>query len=89
MGYGLPIVMTDVGGNAEAAAGYGGTILVPPAAPDALALALHDLVELRGQRFAHPHSWSNTAQAYERLFDRLTEEPAAPADNEALPIGND
>ena len=36
MSYGLPIVMTDVGGNAEAAAGYGGIELVPVDDPAAL-----------------------------------------------------
>jgi glycosyltransferase involved in cell wall biosynthesis len=71
MGYGLPIVMTDVGGNAEAAAGYGGIVLVPPGEPAQLTEALRCVAQLAGQRFEHPHSWSQTATAYERLFDRL------------------
>ncbi|MEJ7696259.1 MAG: glycosyltransferase [Candidatus Limnocylindrales bacterium] len=49
MGYGLPIVMSDVGGNAEAAAGYGGIDLVPPGDEQALRSALERLPE-RGQR---------------------------------------
>jgi glycosyltransferase involved in cell wall biosynthesis len=71
MGYGLPIVMTDVGGNAEAAQGYGGIVLVPPADDSALAEALRRVAALRGQRFEHPHSWAQTASAYQALFDRL------------------
>ena len=71
MGYGLPIVMTDVGGNAEAALGYGGIVLVPPAAPAALSEALRRVPALVGGQFSHPHSWENTAEAYERLFDQL------------------
>lgn len=71
MGYGLPIVMTDVGGNAEAAAGYAGVVLVPPGDPVALLGAIRTLPDLAGREFAHPQSWANTAQAYERLFDRL------------------
>jgi glycosyltransferase involved in cell wall biosynthesis len=71
MGYGLPIVMTDVGGNAEAAAGYGGIVLVPPAEPAQLTEALRRVARLQGQRFEHPHSWGQTAAAYERLFERL------------------
>ena len=71
MGYGVPIVMTDVGGNAEAAEGYGGIVLVPPAEPAPLTEALRRVAQLKGQRFEHPHSWSNTAEAYERLFERL------------------
>jgi glycosyltransferase involved in cell wall biosynthesis len=76
MGYGLPIVMSDVGGNAEAAAGYGGIVLVPPADAAALADGLRQLPGLVGGQFAHPHSWDNTAEAYERLFERLDESPA-------------
>ena len=71
MGYGLPIVMTDVGGNAEAAQGYGGIVLVPPAAPAELATGIEKAADMTGQQFAHPHSWSNTAEAFERLFDRV------------------
>lgn len=71
MGYGVPIVMTDVGGNAEAAQGYGGVVLIPPAEPGPLAEALRRVGAMRGQRFEHPHSWGNTAEAFERLFVRL------------------
>ncbi len=71
MGYGLPIVMTDVGGNAEAAQGYGGVVLIPPAEPAPLTEALRRVGRMRGQRFEHPHSWSNTADAFERLFVQL------------------
>ena len=77
MGYGLPIVMSDVGGNAEAAAGYAGIVLVKPADPPALASAIKDVAALSGQEFAHPHSWQNTADAYEKLFDRLDSESAS------------
>jgi glycosyltransferase involved in cell wall biosynthesis len=77
MGYGLPIVMSDVGGNAEAAAGYGGIVLVKPADPTALAAAIAEAAGLAGQEFAHPHSWQNTADAYEQLFDRLAVESSS------------
>lgn len=76
MGYGLPIVMTDVGGNAEAALGYGGIVLVPPEDPAALSEGLRRLPALVGGQFAHPHSWDHTADAYERLFERLDESKA-------------
>jgi len=71
MGYGVPIVMTDVGGNAEAAAGYGGVVLVAAGDPAALADGIRRAARLTGTRYEHPHSWGNTAQAYERLFTRL------------------
>lgn len=71
MGYGVPIVMTDVGGNAEAAAGYGGVVLVAAADPAALADGIRRAAPLTSTRYEHPHSWGNTAQAYERLFTEL------------------
>lgn len=73
MGYGLPVVMSDVGGNVEAAAGYGGVILVPPADPAAIREALRGLPAHAGERYAHPHSWNDTAAAFEKLFDRVEE----------------
>lgn len=71
MGYGLPIVMTDVGGNSEAAEGYGGIRLVPPADAIALQAAIESLPDQTDQRFAHPHSWEQTAAAYDVLFGQL------------------
>lgn len=71
MGYGVPIVMTDVGGNSEAARGYGGIVLVPPLDPVALADALRRVPEMAGTRYEHPHSWGHTAQEYERLFSEV------------------
>ncbi|MEP7377978.1 MAG: glycosyltransferase [Chloroflexota bacterium] len=71
MGYGLPIVMTDVGGNAEAANGYEGITLVPPGQPMALMEAIKRVPALAGRRFAHPHTWAQTADAYERLIEQL------------------
>jgi glycosyltransferase involved in cell wall biosynthesis len=71
MGYGLPIVISDVGGNAEAAQGYAGIILTEPGQPVALRNALVEVARLRGQRFQHPTQWEQTRQAYEDLFRRL------------------
>ncbi len=70
MGYGLPIVMSDVGGNAEAAAGYGGIVLIPPGDPGALRDAIETLAP-SDVRHAHPHSWGHTAARYDELFDLL------------------
>jgi glycosyltransferase involved in cell wall biosynthesis len=71
MGYGLPVVMTDVGGNAEAARGYDGVLLVPAGNPSALADAIRLLPSLAGRRFSHPHTWADTAEAYGTLFERI------------------
>jgi len=71
MGYGLPLVVSAVGGLPEAVAGYDGAILVPPQDPVALREALAAVRERRGQRFVHPHSWEHTADSYRALFDAL------------------
>jgi glycosyltransferase involved in cell wall biosynthesis len=71
MGYGVPIVMTDTGGNSEAAAGYGGITLVPPSDPAALADGIRALADQPRQRYAHPHTWADTAEAFEKLFEEL------------------
>jgi glycosyltransferase involved in cell wall biosynthesis len=71
MSYGLPIIMTDVGGNAEAALGYEGIVLVAPARAAELSTALRGIRPLLGQRYKHPHSWQSTAERYDDLFARL------------------
>lgn len=71
MGYGLPILMTDTGGNPEAAEGYGGILLTPPEDPGAIADGLRRVAGLQGRRFEHPRSWAATAAAYETFLDRV------------------
>jgi glycosyltransferase involved in cell wall biosynthesis len=69
---GLPVVVSDVGGLAEAVARYEGAITVPPADPAALAAALEQAAALRGRRFEDPHSWEQTVVRYGLLFDAIT-----------------
>ena len=71
MSYGLPIVVTHVGGLTEAVAGYDGAILVPPSDSTALQNALLQVAKLRGKRFTDPHSWEHTVAGYQALFDAL------------------
>ena len=71
MSYGLPVVVTSVGGLVEAVAGYGGAVLTEPANPMALVAALRRAAALRGQRFAAPRSWAKTAQRYQDFLARL------------------
>jgi glycosyltransferase involved in cell wall biosynthesis len=87
MGYGMPIVITDVGGNPEGAAGYGGLVVVPPQDVDGLRTAILGLADRTGERYAHPHSWTQTADAYDALFAKLgfTAEAPGAAGPGALP----
>ncbi len=68
MAYGLPVVVTEVGGLVEATDGYAGAIRVPPRDSKAIREALHEAAKLRGQRFPDVHSWDRTLDAYESLF---------------------
>jgi glycosyltransferase involved in cell wall biosynthesis len=70
MAYGLPIVITNVGGNAEAAEEYGGLLLVPPDDPIALSTAIQSLTK-SPLRHAYPRPWEQTVSRYNMLFDRI------------------
>lgn len=74
MGYGLPIVMTETGGNPENAEGYDGVRLMPVGDVAVLTERLRELPGLRGQRFEHPRSWTSTAEAYLRFLDRMEQD---------------
>jgi glycosyltransferase involved in cell wall biosynthesis len=71
MSAGLPVVVTAVGGLAEATRDYPGALLVPPRDPVALRGALLALPGLRGQRYAAPDAWACTADAYASLIDEI------------------
>jgi len=71
MAYGVPIALSNVGGNVEAANGYGGIVLTEPGNPTALSAAIRKLPQMAETRYEHPHSWQDTANAYEALFERL------------------
>lgn len=68
MSHGLPVVITRVGGLIEAVDGYGGAIMVSPRDPAAIGDAIRQARELRGRRFADPHSWARTSERYDDLF---------------------
>ena len=63
MSWGLPIVVTSVGGLPEAATGYAGAVFVPPGDPDMLKEGLMKAAGLVGQKFADPRSWHDTVAA--------------------------
>jgi glycosyltransferase involved in cell wall biosynthesis len=71
MSYGLPVVVTSVGGLIEAVGSYDGAILVPPANPAALQSGLLQVTKLHGKRFTNPHSWEQSARCYHALFDAI------------------
>jgi glycosyltransferase involved in cell wall biosynthesis len=72
MHWGLPVVVTAVGGLVEAVEAYEGATLAEPANPTALLAAIRQARGLCGERFTAPHSWQDSAQRYGALLDGLT-----------------
>jgi glycosyltransferase involved in cell wall biosynthesis len=72
MGYGLPVVATNVGGLAEAAADYEGGELVEPNSPSALLDGIRRARDLPAGTFSYGHRWTDTAKAYWALIDSLS-----------------
>ena len=68
LNYGLPIVVTAVGGLVEAVEGYGGASLVQPGDLEGLTDAIRRVAARRGQRFDDPRSWQSTAGRYSSLL---------------------
>lgn len=73
--YGLPVVISAVGGLVEAVAGYEGAVLTEPADPAALLDAVRQAALLRGQRFDDPRDWAATARMYEEFLSGLPRSP--------------
>ncbi|HVT71313.1 MAG TPA: glycosyltransferase [Trebonia sp.] len=63
MSWGLPVVVTSVGGLPEAASGYAGAVFVPPEDPAMLREGLMKAATLVGQKFPDPRSWHDTVDA--------------------------
>jgi glycosyltransferase involved in cell wall biosynthesis len=66
--YGLPVVVTAVGGLVEAAADYAGAVLVRPDSPEDLARGLLAAAQLRGRKYSAPVTWQAVAQSYADIF---------------------
>lgn len=63
MNYGLPVVVSRVGGLPEAASGYEGVVFVPPNDLHALKEGIWKAVNLAGQRYDDPRRWTDSVKA--------------------------
>jgi glycosyltransferase involved in cell wall biosynthesis len=68
MHYGLPVVVTAVGGLIEAVEGYAGAVLVAPDNPGAISDGIRRARALVGQRFEDPRSWAVTGARYSTVL---------------------
>ena len=81
MAAGLPVVATDVGGNAEALDGGRAGVLVPPHDPNAMAEAIRcfaqspgmraELGRIARNRALHAYSIGHCVDQYEAIYTRL------------------
>ena len=71
MSYGLPVIVTKVGGLVEAVKNYEGAMLVEPKDVVALQKALLQVTDLCGRHYSNPRSWEYTNTKYQALFDAL------------------
>jgi glycosyltransferase involved in cell wall biosynthesis len=67
MSYGLPVILTRVGGLPEAAKDYEGAIFVDPGNPDSLRSAIVRAAPLAGRRFTDAGGWSPVTEAILRI----------------------
>jgi glycosyltransferase involved in cell wall biosynthesis len=63
MSWGLPVVVTSVGGLPESADGYEGAIFVSPGDPVMLKAAIQKAARMTGRRFHDPRDWAETLDA--------------------------
>jgi glycosyltransferase involved in cell wall biosynthesis len=78
MSWGLPAVVTSVGGLPESTNGYGGAVLVSPGDPAMLREGLMKACTMVGQKFPDPRSWHDTVAAI-RLAASVDEDEHAPS----------
>ena len=69
--YGLPVVVTEVGGLVEAVEGYEGAVLTQPGNPPILLDAIRKAAALRGRTFPNPRNWADTGDRYKDFLARL------------------
>jgi len=69
--FGLPVIVSRVGGLEETMVSYKGAIFVKPRDVDDLRGALLRVREMRGRRFENPHTWEQAARGFEKVFEKL------------------
>jgi glycosyltransferase involved in cell wall biosynthesis len=68
MGFGKPLVVTEVGGLAESVEGYAGAVLTEAGDVTSLISAIEKAQSLVGRTFSHPRTWDDTLEAYDDLL---------------------
>ena len=66
--YGLPVIVTPVGGLKESMGKYQGTVFISPKSSKAIVAALNQIFPNRHQRYPNPHPWSKTVEQYQEVL---------------------
>src|SRR6202034_3199799 len=73
MSWGLPVIVTAVGGLTEVAERYEGATVIPPDDAAALAGAILNMRSRIGRRFQDPVSWTAAVGALESVYERWSD----------------
>ena len=76
MSYGLPVIVSRVGGLAESMASYEGTLFVDPENVKQLHASILESYRLKNKRFKDPYPWEKTIKHYKKVFDAIVEAKA-------------
>lgn len=68
MNWGLPLIVSRVGGLEEAVQDYPGTHFIRPQTPEDITAALQAIAAQPKQQYTDPHSWDKTRRDFEGLF---------------------
>ena len=66
--YGLPVIVSEVGGLKESMKDYKGAFFVEPKNTDELKKAMLKAYKIRDKRFKNPHSWEKTVEEYGKIL---------------------
>ena len=76
MSYGLPVIVSRVGGLVESMASYEGTFFVDTKNVTQLLSRILESYQLKDQRFKDPYPWEETVKHYQKVFDAVIETQA-------------
>ena len=66
--YGLPVIVSNVGGLKESMKDYAGTFFVKPKDSENIKNALLKVYNIKSKRFQNPYSWEKTINKFEEIF---------------------
>jgi len=69
--YGIPVIVSEVGGLKESMRDYKGTTFVKPKDTTGIKNAILNLYQNRSKRYENPHSWEKTTEKFEEIFKEI------------------